>query len=56
MAVLRGELAFLVGCVNLQEALGGAEARFCMPEPSAPAEAGARPVFTATGLLILSGG
>jgi len=44
--VLRAELALLVGCLNLHEALGGADARVCMPDPSPDQE----PVFSATGL------
>ncbi len=36
--------------MNLHDALGGAEARVCMPEPAASAGADAGPVFTATAL------
>ena len=44
--VLRTELGFLVGCLNLQEALGGATARVCLPD----AVEGAEPSFSTTGL------
>jgi hypothetical protein len=36
--VLRAELGFLVGCVNLHEALGAAGGRVCMPDPVATAD------------------
>ena len=34
--VLRTELGFLVGCLNLHEALGGEDARVCCPTRSRP--------------------
>ena len=43
---LRAELGFLVGCLNLHEALQAAGARTCMPDPVADAE----PAFSASGL------
>lgn len=43
---LRAELAFLVGCLELRDALGGTEARICMPDPVADPG----PAFAATGL------
>ena len=44
--VLRTELGFLVGCLNLHDALGGDAARVCLPDPIATAD----PAFSATGL------
>jgi hypothetical protein len=44
--VLRAELGFLVGCLNLRDALGGADARICMPDPVTDAG----PAFTTAGL------
>jgi hypothetical protein len=43
---LRAELGFLVGCVNLHDALTAAGGATCLPEPVA----GDHPVFAATGL------
>ncbi len=43
---LQVELGFLVGCLNLHDALGGAEARTCLPDPVD----GDGPAFAATGL------
>jgi hypothetical protein len=44
--VLQTELGFLVGCLNLHEALGGDDARICLPDPVATADR----AFSATGL------
>ena len=44
--VLRAELGFLVGCLNLHETITAAGATVCWPEPVA----GDEPAFAATGL------
>ncbi len=44
--VLRTELGFLVGCLNLHEGLGGSDARICLPDPVANADR----AFSTTGL------
>jgi hypothetical protein len=44
--VLRAELGFLIGCLNLHEAFRALDAGVCMPDPVADGE----PAFSASGL------
>ena len=44
--VLRAELGFLIGCLNLHEAIAAVDGGLCMPDPVAAGE----PAFSASGL------